>query len=65
MGPGHSLTEAQVIAFCESRIATFKVPRHVRFASEWPMSATKIRKYRLGSQLQAEAAHRSVAAVAP
>ena len=47
-----------MIAFCRERIASFKVPRHVRFVSEWPMSATKIQKYRLAEQLKAELAER-------
>jgi fatty-acyl-CoA synthase len=54
MGPGHTLSAAEVIDYCTARIASFKVPRHVRFVTEWPMSATKIQKYRLGEQLQAE-----------
>ncbi len=58
LGPGHRLHESDVIDFCRQRIASFKVPRHVRFVSEWPMSATKIQKYRLGEQLEAELAAR-------
>ena len=38
------------------RIARFKVPRHVRFVSEWPMSATKIQKGPLRERLIAETA---------
>ena len=41
---GATLTEADVIAHCDGDIASFKVPRHVRFVTEWPMSATKIAK---------------------
>lgn len=26
------------------KIATFRVPRYVRFITEWPMSGTKIKK---------------------
>ena len=51
---GHVLTENDVIAFCNSRIARFKVPRHVRFVESWPMSATKIIKSRLREALEAE-----------
>ena len=46
--------EQELIGFCSERIARFKVPRHVRFVSEWPMSATKIQKYRLRERLLAE-----------
>jgi fatty-acyl-CoA synthase len=54
LSPGGELTEADVIAYCEGQIASFKVPRHVRFVSEWPMSATKIQKFRLRDELVAE-----------
>ena len=56
LAPGAQLSEEAVIAFCRDRIARFKVPRYVRFVAEWPMSATKIQKYRLGDQLAAELA---------
>ena len=32
----------------------FKVPRHVRFIDEWPMSSTKIKKYQLQKQITEE-----------
>ena len=45
--PGAAATEDELIAHCSGAIASFKVPRHVRFVDAWPMSATKIQKYRL------------------
>jgi fatty-acyl-CoA synthase len=54
IAPGGSLTEAEVMDFCRERIASFKVPRYVRFVTEWPMSATKIQKYKLSQDLVAE-----------
>jgi fatty-acyl-CoA synthase len=39
-----SVTEAELIEFCKGRISTFKIPRYVRFVTEWPMSATKVQK---------------------
>ena len=45
--PGAQATEQEIIDFCKGRIASFKVPRHVRFVTEWPMSSTKIQKYKL------------------
>jgi fatty-acyl-CoA synthase len=45
--PGAHATEQEIIDFCRGRIASFKVPRHVRFVTEWPMSSTKIQKYKL------------------
>ena len=46
----------EFIEFCRLGLARFKVPRHVRFIDEWPMSATKIQKFRLQEQLARELA---------
>lgn len=54
LNPGASATEQEMIDFCTGKIARFKVPRHVRFVREWPMSATKIQKHRLRARLEAE-----------
>ena len=59
--PGHSVEEAELIAFCAERLAAFKVPRVVRFVDEWPMSATKIQKFRLREQLAEGGALRGAA----
>ena len=45
--PGADATEEDIVAHCRDAIASFKVPRHVRFVTEWPMSASKIQKHRL------------------
>ena len=47
-------TAEELIAFVRESIASFKVPRHVRFVDEWPMSASKIQKFKLRQQLMAE-----------
>ena len=49
--PGAEVAESDLIAYCRGNIASFKVPRHVRFVKEWPLSATKIQKFRLQEQL--------------
>ena len=54
VAPGAELTEDELIAFCRGAIASYKIPRYVRFVEEWPMSATKIQKARLREQLLAE-----------
>lgn len=52
--PGHTATEEEIIAFCDGEMARFKVPRYVRFVSEWPMSATKVQKFKLRDVIVAE-----------
>ncbi|CDO36438.1 class I adenylate-forming enzyme family protein [Novosphingobium sp. KN65.2] len=44
---GETMSEAEVIEYCAGNIASYKVPRYVRFVTEWPMSATKIQKFKL------------------
>jgi fatty-acyl-CoA synthase len=51
---GASATEEELIAHCQGAIARFKVPRHIRFVTEWPMSATKVQKFRLRESIMAE-----------
>ncbi len=41
----------ELIDFCLGRIATYKVPRYVVFVTEWPMSGTKIQKFKLREQI--------------
>jgi fatty-acyl-CoA synthase len=46
--PGHTLTEADVLAHCRGRIASFKIPRHVVFVDDFPMTSSgKIQKVKL------------------
>lgn len=53
---GASLTVQEVLDYCRGKISSFKVPRHVRFVTQWPMSTSKIQKYKLRQQLEAELA---------
>jgi acyl-CoA synthetase (AMP-forming)/AMP-acid ligase II len=48
------LNEKEIIDFCNGEIASFKIPRHVRFVDEWPMGATKILKYELRDRIHEE-----------
>lgn len=52
--PGMSLTADEAIAHCRRGLATFKIPRYVRFVTEWPMSSTKVQTFRLREQLEEE-----------
>jgi fatty-acyl-CoA synthase len=54
--PGATVTEAELIDHCLGRIATFKVPRYVRFVTEYPMSGTKVKKVELRAAIAAELA---------
>jgi acyl-CoA synthetase (AMP-forming)/AMP-acid ligase II len=55
---GASADDEELIAYCRGRIASFKVPRLVRFidGEDWPMSATKIQRFALRDRLLAELA---------
>ena len=48
------------IDFCLGHIATFKVPRYVRFVTEWPMSGTKIQKFVLRERIALELEERGI-----
>jgi fatty-acyl-CoA synthase/long-chain acyl-CoA synthetase len=52
--PGASAAESELIEFCRKEVAGFKVPRHVRFVTEWPMSSSKIQKFKLRTALVEE-----------
>jgi len=45
---GQCATEDEIREFCRSQIATYKIPRYVRFVTEFPTTVTgKIQKYRM------------------
>ena len=52
--PDASATESELIEFCKREISGFKVPRVVRMVTEWPMSSSKIQKFRLRAALVEE-----------
>ena len=54
--PNTHCSEEQLIDFCSGKIASFKIPRYIRFVKEWPMSSTKIQKYKLSEILITELA---------
>lgn len=47
LNPGETLSEEDVARHCAGRIASYKIPRYVRFVESWPMSATKVQKFEL------------------
>jgi len=57
--PGATLTEADVRAHCQGRIAHYKIPRHIRFVDEFPMTVTgKVQKFAMREQMVKELAAR-------
>ena len=53
--PGKQATEDEIKAFCRDQIAHFKVPRHVRFKTELPMTVTgKAQKFLMRDAMIAE-----------
>lgn len=51
LNPGTQADEAELIAHCQGELASFKVPRAVYFVTEWPMSSTKVQKFKLAELL--------------
>lgn len=62
---GASFTEEDVKDFCKGQIASFKVPRHVRFVDSFPMTGSgKVQKFRMREISVAEfSANESAAAL--
>lgn len=52
--PDQPASESELIEYCRREVSGFKVPRLVRFVTEWPMSTSKIQKFRLREQLLRE-----------
>ena len=53
--PGHAATEDEIRDFCRGQIATYKIPRYVRFVTEFPMTVTgKVQKFRMREQMVTE-----------
>jgi fatty-acyl-CoA synthase len=53
--PGETLTADDVRDFCRDQIAHYKVPRHIRFVDEFPMTVTgKIQKFIMRERMTEE-----------
>ena len=56
--PGESVTEAEIVAHCKGKIASYKVPRHVRVVDDVPRShgphGDKVQKAKLREMFLAE-----------
>lgn len=52
---GQSLTADEVKSFCQGQITHFKIPKHIRFVEEYPMTVTgKIQKFKMSEQMAEE-----------
>lgn len=61
---GAEVSEGELIAWLKEQIAHFKVPRHVRFVSEFPMTVTgKIQKFAMRDRMIEELGLQSDAAI--
>ncbi len=50
--PGQTATPDEIRSFCQDRVAHYKVPRHIRFVSEFPLTATgKPQKFVMREQM--------------
>jgi fatty-acyl-CoA synthase len=50
--PGTTVTEDEIREFCRGQIAHHKIPRYVRFVSEFPMTVTgKVQKFVMREQM--------------
>ena len=58
---GASVDEQELIGYCLGNIATFKVPRYIRFVDEFPATATaKIQKFVLRERIDSELKERGI-----
>jgi len=52
---GRTATEDEIRAFCQGRIAHYKIPRYVKFVDAFPMTVTgKVQKFRMREESIAE-----------
>lgn len=53
--PGADVTASDITEFCRGQIAHYKVPRHIRFVTAFPMTVTgKVQKFAMREQMQRE-----------
>lgn len=58
---GQEVAPEALIAYCHASIASYKVPRHVEFVTDWPRTGSqKIRKLELKARAQARLAGEAV-----
>jgi fatty-acyl-CoA synthase len=52
---GVNVTEGEIVDYCRGKIASYKIPKYVRFISDWPTTPTgKIQRFKLKELIQDE-----------
>ena len=52
---GESATEEEIREYCKGQLAHFKIPKHIRFVDEFPMTVTgKLQKFRMREMVMEE-----------
>jgi fatty-acyl-CoA synthase len=52
---GHEATSDEIRDYCRGQVATYKIPRHIRFKDEFPMTVTgKVQKFRMREEMMKE-----------
>jgi acyl-CoA synthetase (AMP-forming)/AMP-acid ligase II len=55
LAAGARLSEREVVEHCRGRVASFKIPRHVVFVDEFPMTSSgKVQKVKLRERARSE-----------
>ena len=58
LNEGQTMTEEDLKAFCKDQITHFKIPRYVRFVTEYPITVTgKIQKFVMRDEMVKELNH--------
>jgi fatty-acyl-CoA synthase len=52
---GQDISEDEILRYCKGKIASYKIPKYVRFTDEWPTTATgKIQRFKLKELVESE-----------
>ena len=52
---GQIMVEDEILRYCKGKIASYKIPKHVRFTNDWPTTATgKIQRFKLKELIESE-----------
>jgi acyl-CoA synthetase (AMP-forming)/AMP-acid ligase II len=52
---GSELAESEIIAYCKERAASFRLPKYIRFVTDWPLTGSgKIAKAELRKEILPE-----------